>query len=54
MVVWLNYLPGAVVIFEESFDGRCGLIVGDVEDWLVASFGEVAEYSLEGSNDVFI
>ena len=54
MVVWLHYLPGAGISFEESFDDRCGLIVGDVEDWLVTLFGEVVEYSSEGSDDVFI
>ena len=54
MVVWLHYLPGAVVNFKESFDGRRGLIVSDIENGPVSFFGEVVEYSLEGSDDVFI
>ncbi len=37
---------------EERFYGRSGLIVGDVEDWFVPSFGEVIEDSAEGSNNV--
>ena len=52
MVVWFHYLPGAGVTGEERFYGRSGLIVGDVEDWFVPSFGEVVEDCAEDSDNV--
>ena len=52
MVVWFHYLPGAGVTGEERFYGCSGLIVGDVEDWFVPSFGEVVEDSAESSDNV--
>ena len=52
MVVWFYYLPGTGVTGEKRFYGGSGLIVGDVEDWFVPSFGEVVEDSAEGSDNV--
>ncbi len=52
MVVWFYYLPGTGVTGEKRFYGGSGLIVGDVEDWFVPSFGEVVEDRAESSDNV--
>ena len=52
MVVGLDDLPGTVVIFEECFDGGCGLIVRYIEHGFMSFRGEVLEDCLECRNDM--
>jgi hypothetical protein len=47
MVGWFDELPSAIGFLEILLDGRCCLIIGHVECWLMSFLGELSEYGIE-------